>query len=150
MAIDPVCGLELDEKRAEYKYHDEDQVYFFCSKDCKEEFLDCPEDFKLDELFTKEGKKPARHKKTRKRKTEMQPETTMKVRILTGQWNVIELELSPISKAEILRDGIAAIRLDDGSGRLMHFVAPNPFWLPNSAVEGPDEEDEPHSHDFSG
>jgi YHS domain-containing protein len=49
MPVDPVCGMDVDEKateRAEY----EGQTYYFCSRDCKEEFESSPEDYIGDEL----------------------------------------------------------------------------------------------------
>lgn len=45
MAIDPVCGMEVDEKTAPQSIlHDGDR-YYFCSNDCKEEFEESPEEY---------------------------------------------------------------------------------------------------------
>ncbi|MFB3918270.1 MAG: YHS domain-containing protein [Terriglobales bacterium] len=45
MTHDPVCGMELDEKRpaAETEYNG--RTYYFCSENCKEEFQDDPESY---------------------------------------------------------------------------------------------------------
>lgn len=36
MAKDPVCGMEVDEKDAEFMTHVEHETFYFCSKDCQE------------------------------------------------------------------------------------------------------------------
>ena len=38
MATDPICGMEVDEKKA-ISAERGDQVYFFCSSHCREKFL---------------------------------------------------------------------------------------------------------------
>lgn len=45
MAIDPVCGMEVDEKTTKQKAVHQDQNYFFCSADCKEDFESEPEEY---------------------------------------------------------------------------------------------------------
>ena len=45
MAIDPVCGMEVDELTAKNKVLHEGTTYYFCSKDCKDEFEASPEDY---------------------------------------------------------------------------------------------------------
>jgi Cu+-exporting ATPase len=45
MAIDPVCGMEVDERTAKEKTIHEGTTYYFCSKDCREEFLASPADY---------------------------------------------------------------------------------------------------------
>ncbi len=45
MATDPVCGMEVDEKKAEWVSQHRDRTYYFCSKMCKETFDDDPETF---------------------------------------------------------------------------------------------------------
>ena len=35
MAIDPVCGMEVDERTAKDKVTEQGQTYFFCSKDAR-------------------------------------------------------------------------------------------------------------------
>jgi Cu+-exporting ATPase len=45
MAIDPVCGMEVDERTTKDKASHEDTTYYFCSKDCKDEFEASPEDY---------------------------------------------------------------------------------------------------------
>ncbi|MBI2108095.1 heavy metal translocating P-type ATPase [Candidatus Woesearchaeota archaeon] len=38
MAKDPVCGMEVDEKKAKFRLVSEGKKYFFCSKNCHDEF----------------------------------------------------------------------------------------------------------------
>ena len=45
MAIDPVCGMEVDDTSAKDRATHEGQTYYFCSRDCKEEFMESPEDY---------------------------------------------------------------------------------------------------------
>ncbi|MDW8073446.1 MAG: YHS domain-containing protein [Nitrososphaerota archaeon] len=42
MAIDPVCGMPVDERSAKYVSSVGEVVYFFCSKACKESFDKAP------------------------------------------------------------------------------------------------------------
>lgn len=39
MTTDPVCGMEVDERKAQYSSRDQGESYFFCSERCKE--LNC-------------------------------------------------------------------------------------------------------------
>jgi YHS domain-containing protein len=52
MAIDPVCGMEVDEKSAKDKMTYQGQTYYFCGTDCKEEFEASPEDYLGGEVKT--------------------------------------------------------------------------------------------------
>jgi len=45
MAIDPVCGMRVDESKAEFKLEYKGKVYYFCSKHCLEEFSRNPEKY---------------------------------------------------------------------------------------------------------
>jgi YHS domain-containing protein len=45
MAIDPVCGMEVDEKTAKFKTEYKDETYYFCAPGCKFTFEESPEDF---------------------------------------------------------------------------------------------------------
>ena len=45
MAIDPVCQMEVDEKRAPARSTYENKTYYFCSNQCKESFEEDPEEF---------------------------------------------------------------------------------------------------------
>jgi YHS domain-containing protein len=38
MAIDPVCGMNVDEKTAVHKSEYEDRTYYFCAPGCKRSF----------------------------------------------------------------------------------------------------------------
>jgi putative ABC transport system ATP-binding protein len=43
MAIDPVCGMSVDQKSAPAHTMYEGQVYYFCARGCRDEFLEAPE-----------------------------------------------------------------------------------------------------------
>ncbi len=43
MAIDPVCGMEVDPETAEYRSAYKGKDYYFCSFDCKQQFEQEPE-----------------------------------------------------------------------------------------------------------
>lgn len=43
MAIDPVCGMEVDEDTAVYKSEYRGTTYYFCSPGCKADFDSNPE-----------------------------------------------------------------------------------------------------------
>lgn len=38
MAKDPVCGMEVDEKKAKFTSTYKGKTYYFCAKACKEKF----------------------------------------------------------------------------------------------------------------
>ncbi|MBI2558690.1 YHS domain-containing protein [Candidatus Woesearchaeota archaeon] len=38
MAIDPICGMEVDEKAAEYAFVKNGKKHYFCSENCLNEF----------------------------------------------------------------------------------------------------------------
>jgi len=52
MAIDPVCGMEVDEGTCKDRATHLGQTYYFCSTDCKDEFQAAPEDYIEDEMQT--------------------------------------------------------------------------------------------------
>jgi YHS domain-containing protein len=52
MAIDPVCGMEVDERTTEDKAIYQSTTYYFCSEDCKDEFEASPEDYVGEERKT--------------------------------------------------------------------------------------------------
>jgi len=45
MAIDPVCGMEVDPTTAKYKTEYKGKTYYFCSAHCKKVFEDNPEKY---------------------------------------------------------------------------------------------------------
>jgi len=45
MAIDPVCGMEVDESTAKYVSEHNGEMYYFCAPGCKHTFEDDPESF---------------------------------------------------------------------------------------------------------
>jgi YHS domain-containing protein len=51
MAIDPVCGMQVDEKKTPAQYEYKGKKYYFCAIGCKERFAKDPE------KFLKKGKK---------------------------------------------------------------------------------------------
>ena len=44
-AIDPVCGMEVDEATAEWKTEYKGQTYYFCAPGCKRSFEKEPEKY---------------------------------------------------------------------------------------------------------
>ncbi|HER24396.1 MAG TPA: YHS domain-containing protein [Candidatus Atribacteria bacterium] len=45
MAIDPVCKMEVDEKKAKFKSKHQDKTYYFCASGCKTAFDNNPEKY---------------------------------------------------------------------------------------------------------
>jgi len=45
MAKDPVCGMKVDEKSANFKSEKGSKTYYFCSSSCKETFEKNPEKY---------------------------------------------------------------------------------------------------------
>lgn len=45
MAVDPVCGMEVDEETAEWKSEHAGKTYYFCSPGCKRSFDQDPEKY---------------------------------------------------------------------------------------------------------
>ena len=43
MAIDPVCGMEVDEKTAPARTQHQGRTYYFCSDECRQKFQDNPD-----------------------------------------------------------------------------------------------------------
>ena len=43
MAMDLVCGMEVDERAAPAQTEYEGRTYYFCSNSCKQDFLESPE-----------------------------------------------------------------------------------------------------------
>jgi YHS domain-containing protein len=48
MAIDPVCGMEVEEAQAPAMTEFEGQPYYFCSESCRDEFEANPRLYALD------------------------------------------------------------------------------------------------------
>jgi len=55
MAIDPVCGMEVDPEHAEASAGYRGETYYFCAEGCKEKFLKEPGKYVLtnEESFLK-------------------------------------------------------------------------------------------------
>lgn len=49
MAMDVVCGMEVDESTAPAKIEYEGRTYYFCSNSCKQDFLENPESYLEDD-----------------------------------------------------------------------------------------------------
>ena len=45
VAIDPVCGMEVDKATARHRYERGSQPYFFCGARCREKFVAAPESY---------------------------------------------------------------------------------------------------------
>lgn len=45
MAIDPVCGMQVDEKSAAATYEYQGKTYYFCAPGCKSTFVKEPEKY---------------------------------------------------------------------------------------------------------
>ena len=45
MAVDPVCKMTVDEKKAAAKYEYKGKTYYFCATGCKDAFLKDPEKY---------------------------------------------------------------------------------------------------------
>jgi YHS domain-containing protein len=45
MAIDPVCGMEVDEKSAKWTSEYKGRTYYFCAPGCKSDFDKEPEKY---------------------------------------------------------------------------------------------------------
>jgi len=48
MAIDPVCGMEVDEKKAAATSEYKGKTYYFCAPGCKTAFDKAPEEYVKD------------------------------------------------------------------------------------------------------
>jgi len=49
MAKDPVCGMEVDEKKAAAKSEHMGKTYYFCARGCKKAFDENPEKYLKEE-----------------------------------------------------------------------------------------------------
>lgn len=45
MAVDPICGMQVDEKTAVYRSEYDGRTVYFCSPGCKREFDRHPQKF---------------------------------------------------------------------------------------------------------
>ena len=45
MAIDPVCGMKVDEKTAKFKTTYKGKIYYFCAPGCKFMFEENPQKY---------------------------------------------------------------------------------------------------------
>jgi YHS domain-containing protein len=49
MAIDPICKMEVDEKKAAATFEYKGKKFYFCSVGCKEKFAQDPQKFVKEE-----------------------------------------------------------------------------------------------------
>lgn len=49
MAIDPVCGMSVDENTAPAKANYQGQTYYFCSTECKTKFEQEPQKYSREQ-----------------------------------------------------------------------------------------------------
>jgi YHS domain-containing protein len=49
MATDPICGMQVDEKKAAATYEYKGKTYYFCAVGCKDKFSQDPEKFIKEE-----------------------------------------------------------------------------------------------------
>ena len=55
MAKDPVCGMEVDEKKAPATATHQGKTYFFCAPSCKSTFQKAPEKYAAAEKGSRKG-----------------------------------------------------------------------------------------------
>ncbi|MCE8425130.1 MAG: YHS domain-containing protein [Candidatus Methanoperedens sp.] len=58
MAIDPICGMTVDEKTAKFKTDYKGTTYYFCAPGCKKAFESEPEKYLKGGPTGMPGKKP--------------------------------------------------------------------------------------------
>ncbi len=58
MAIDPICGMTVDEKTAQFKSDYKGTTYYFCSAGCKKTFDGEPEKYVKGQPKGMPGMKP--------------------------------------------------------------------------------------------
>lgn len=58
MAIDPICGMTVDEKTAQFKSDYKGTTYYFCAPGCKKTFDGEPGKYVKGEQKGMPGKKP--------------------------------------------------------------------------------------------
>jgi len=50
MAVDPVCGMEIDEKKGKFKLEYKGRTYYFCAQGCLVAFSKDPEKYLKKEI----------------------------------------------------------------------------------------------------
>jgi YHS domain-containing protein len=45
IAIDPVCGMQVDTEKAQFKLEHQGKTYYFCGKGCMLDFQDDPDKY---------------------------------------------------------------------------------------------------------
>lgn len=61
MRKDPVCGMQVDERRATSVSHQDDQDYYFCSLGCKQRFEQNPKQYMTQGGQPAQGEVPPIH-----------------------------------------------------------------------------------------
>jgi P-type Cu+ transporter len=55
MAVDPVCGMHVDEQQSTVTVEHGEQAYFFCSEGCKKRFLESPDKYVARQADDRKG-----------------------------------------------------------------------------------------------
>lgn len=58
MAVDPICGMQVDKASAKYSYDYGGESYYFCSAGCEAKFIQNPEQYQAAEAPTGEAVDP--------------------------------------------------------------------------------------------
>ena len=58
MQTDPICGMQVDEKTAQYKMDYKGKTYYFCPQGCKKAFESEPEKYIKGGTVGMDEKKP--------------------------------------------------------------------------------------------
>ncbi len=45
MAVDPVCGMQVDENKAEWTAEYKGETYYFCAPGCRAAFVEAPQQY---------------------------------------------------------------------------------------------------------
>jgi putative ABC transport system ATP-binding protein len=53
MAVDPVCGMSVDIEQAPATAKYDGQIFFFCARGCRDEFLEMPQRFLRERIKSK-------------------------------------------------------------------------------------------------
>src|SRR3989344_4034922 len=94
MAIDPICGMEVDEKKAKFMLVKDGKENYFCSKNCYNKFLD---------KEMPKSKKPAE-------KEPIPKKPAINKKIITERESIIKKENRELSKESEIKKIIIPIK----------------------------------------
>ena len=116
MARDPICGMEVDEKKAKFSTVKNGKKYFFCSKNCYDKFLSQ----KKAPIFKKTlGKKSIKINKTKKlslKKESMENKKTKKLIIPIKGMNCASCAVK-IEKNLNKQEGVNSVNVNLATGK---------------------------------